>query len=61
MKQYHLGIEATLEIIGGKWKALIICLLMLSDKMRTSELQRNIQGISQKYSFSNYVSLNKMG
>ncbi|MDQ1235131.1 DNA-binding HxlR family transcriptional regulator [Paenibacillus sp. SORGH_AS306] len=48
MKQYHLGIEATLEIIGGKWKALIICLLMLSDKMRTSELQRNIQGISQK-------------
>lgn len=48
MKQYHLGIEATLEIIGGKWKALIICLLILSDKMRTSELQRNIQGISQK-------------
>jgi len=28
MKQYNLGIEATLEIIGGKWKALIICLLM---------------------------------
>lgn len=48
MKQYHLGIEATLEIIGGKWKALIICLLMSSDAMRTSELQRNIQGISQK-------------
>ncbi|TKJ94371.1 helix-turn-helix domain-containing protein [Paenibacillus sp. PK4536] len=48
MKQYHLGIEATLEIIGGKWKALIICLLMASDAMRTSELQRNIQGISQK-------------
>ncbi|MFD5023003.1 winged helix-turn-helix transcriptional regulator [Paenibacillus sp. NPDC058367] len=47
MKQYNLGIEATLEIIGGKWKALIICLLM-SDAKRTSELQRNIQGISQK-------------
>ncbi|MDN4621143.1 MarR family transcriptional regulator, partial [Paenibacillus sp. PsM32] len=40
MKQYHLVIEATLEIIGVKWKAFIICLLMLSDKMRTSELQR---------------------
>ncbi|WP_342438361.1 helix-turn-helix domain-containing protein [Paenibacillus sp. FSL L8-0436] len=47
MKQYHLGIEATLEIIGGKWKSLIICLLMPGAK-RTSELQRNIQGISQK-------------
>ncbi|WP_046216666.1 winged helix-turn-helix transcriptional regulator [Paenibacillus wulumuqiensis] len=47
MKQYHMGIEATLEVIGGKWKALIICLLMTGTK-RTSELQRNIQGISQK-------------
>ncbi|MEK5234786.1 helix-turn-helix domain-containing protein [Paenibacillus sp. FSL L8-0470] len=47
MKQYHLGIEATLEILGGKWKSLIICLLMPGAK-RTSELQRNIQGISQK-------------
>jgi len=47
MKQYNLGIEATLEIIGGKWKALIICLLMSGVK-RTSELQRNIPGISQK-------------
>lgn len=47
MKQYNLGIEATLEIIGGKWKALIICLLMSGVK-RTSELQRSIDGISQK-------------
>ena len=47
MKQYNLGIEATLEIIGGKWKALIICFLMSGAK-RTSELQRNIEGISQK-------------
>ncbi|MEK3837863.1 MULTISPECIES: winged helix-turn-helix transcriptional regulator [unclassified Paenibacillus] len=47
MKQYHLGIEATLEIIGGKWKSLIICILMSGTK-RTSELQRSIPGISQK-------------
>lgn len=47
MKQYNLGIEATLEIIGGKWKALIICLLMSGVK-RTGELERSIPGISQK-------------
>lgn len=47
MKQYHLGIEATLEILGGKWKALIICLLMSGAK-RTGELERGIAGISQK-------------
>ncbi|MCG7383120.1 helix-turn-helix domain-containing protein [Paenibacillus sp. ACRRY] len=47
MKQYNLGIEATLEIIGGKWKALMICLLMSGVK-RTGELQRSIDGISQK-------------
>lgn len=47
MKQYSLGIEATLEILGGKWKAFIICLLMSGTK-RTGELQRLIPGISQK-------------
>lgn len=47
MKQYNLGIEATLEVLGGKWKALIICLLMPGPK-RTGELERMIPGISQK-------------
>lgn len=47
LKQYNLGIEATLEILGGKWKALIVCLLISGSK-RTSELERLIPGISQK-------------
>ncbi|WP_196594509.1 winged helix-turn-helix transcriptional regulator [Pectinatus sottacetonis] len=47
MKQYHLGIEATLEILGGKWKALIVCLLITGPK-RTSSLERLIPDISQK-------------
>ncbi|MCI1857441.1 MAG: helix-turn-helix transcriptional regulator [Sporolactobacillus sp.] len=48
MKQYRLGIEATLEILGGKWKALIVCLLITAGTKRTGELQRLIPGISQK-------------
>ncbi|NUU77765.1 winged helix-turn-helix transcriptional regulator [Paenibacillus xylanilyticus] len=60
MKQYNLGIEATLEIIGGKWKALIICLLMSGVK-RTGELQRNINGISQKVLIQQLRELEKDG
>lgn len=47
MKTYRLGIEAALEILGGKWKALIICLLM-SGPQRTGALRRLIPGVSEK-------------
>jgi DNA-binding HxlR family transcriptional regulator len=60
MKQYHLGIEATLEIIGGKWKALIICILMSGNK-RTSELQHHIPGVSQKVLIQQLRELEKDG
>ncbi|MEK3717165.1 winged helix-turn-helix transcriptional regulator [Paenibacillus sp. FSL R7-0333] len=60
MKQYRLGIEATLEILGGKWKSLIICNLMSGEK-RTSELQRNIPGISQKVLIQQLRELEKDG
>ncbi|WP_328802290.1 helix-turn-helix domain-containing protein [Paenibacillus sp. LX16] len=60
MKQYNLGIEATLEIIGGKWKSLIICLLM-SGRKRTSELQHSIPGISQKVLIQQLRELEKDG
>ena len=45
MKQYNIPIEATLEIIGGKWKVVILCHLTKGTK-RTSELQRLIPEIS---------------
>ena len=46
-KQYNIGVEATMEIIGGKWKAIILCHLR-HDTMRTSELRRSIPQITQK-------------
>ena len=60
MKQYILGIEATLEIFGGKWKALITYILTFGTK-RTGELQRLIPGISQKVLIEKLKDLEKDG
>ena len=47
MKKYNLGIDTTIDIIGGKWKVLILCRLINENK-RTGELQKSIPGITQK-------------
>ncbi|WDF82657.1 helix-turn-helix domain-containing protein [Lacticaseibacillus pabuli] len=46
-KTYNIGVEATMEVIGGKWKAIILCHLR-HDTMRSSELRRAIPQITQK-------------
>jgi len=48
MNQNHnFPIATTLEVIGGKWKSSILCILM-SGKKRTHELKRAIPDITQK-------------
>ncbi|MGN7169820.1 winged helix-turn-helix transcriptional regulator [Paenibacillus cellulositrophicus] len=44
---FNIPIEATLEVIGGKWKTLILCHLTYGAK-RTSELKKLTPGITQK-------------
>lgn len=46
-RKYNISVEATLEVIGGKWKCVILCHLM-REKKRTSELKRLMPNISQK-------------
>lgn len=41
-------ILAFLEIVSGKWKPAILYHLIYNDKLRFSELQRRIPGITQK-------------
>lgn len=48
MKEYNIGVEATIDVIGGKWKPVILCHLKDEGKMRTSELKRAIPKITQK-------------
>ncbi|MGZ4032459.1 MAG: winged helix-turn-helix transcriptional regulator [Tumebacillaceae bacterium] len=46
-KKYNISVEATLEVIGGKWKCVILCHLTHGTK-RTSELRRLMPTITQK-------------
>ncbi len=46
-KMYKVGVGAALEVMGGKWKPLIIYHLMTGLK-RTSELRRLMPDITQK-------------
>jgi len=46
-KKYNITVEATLEVIGGKWKCVILCHLT-HGKKRTSELKKLMPGITQK-------------
>jgi len=46
-KHYQCPVEATLDVIGGKWKPLILWQLR-GEKLRFSGLQQNMQGISPK-------------
>lgn len=46
-RTYNIPAEATLDVIGGKWKLLILCHLNCGP-MRTSELKKEIPEISQK-------------
>ena len=46
-KVYNIGVEATMDVIGGKWKPIILCNLR-HGVLRPSELRQKIPEISQK-------------
>ncbi|WP_410508506.1 helix-turn-helix domain-containing protein [Methanosarcina hadiensis] len=46
-KRYQCPVEATLDVIGGKWKPVILWQLK-TEKLRFSGLQQSMQGISPK-------------
>lgn len=47
VRKYNCGVEALIDVAGGKWKPLIIYHL-LSEKKRFNELKRLIEGITSR-------------
>jgi DNA-binding HxlR family transcriptional regulator len=45
--EYRCGVEVTLNLIGGKWKGLILWHLC-QKTLRFSQLRRRIDGVTQK-------------
>ena len=45
---YGCSVEATLVVIGGRWKSIIIFLLLQNKVMRFGALNKNIEGITQR-------------
>jgi len=41
------GLDAALDVVGGKWKALILWALAVEPR-RTGELRRELDGVSEK-------------
>ncbi len=50
-----------MEEIGGKWKPIIVCYLLSKKVMRFNELDKAINGISQKMLSQQIKDLEKIG
>jgi DNA-binding HxlR family transcriptional regulator len=63
-KKYQQAKECPITIfmeqIGGKWKPVIIWLLLLNEVMRFNELDKAIEGISQKMLSQQLKDLEKL-
>ncbi|GAB6928328.1 helix-turn-helix domain-containing protein [Paenibacillus sp. JCM 10914] len=46
-RQYNIPAEATMAVIGGKWKVVVLCHLSYGPK-RTNEIKKQLPDITQK-------------
>ncbi|MCC8096755.1 MAG: helix-turn-helix transcriptional regulator [Tannerellaceae bacterium] len=60
MVRYFCPLDLTMEVIGGKWKAMVIFHLQYGP-LRSSDLQRRIRGISNKMFTQAVRDLEKAG
>lgn len=59
-KRYYCPVEVALDVIGGKWKGVIIWYL-LEGSLRFSELKQKINTVSEKVLIRELRALEKAG
>jgi len=59
-ENYRCGVEITLNLIGGKWKGLILWHLC-QKTLRFSQLRRRMEGVTQKMLTQQLRELEKDG
>jgi DNA-binding HxlR family transcriptional regulator len=47
-KRYSCGLDAAIDIVGGKWKPLILWALFENGTCRFGELRRHVGGVTEK-------------
>lgn len=57
-KTYNCGLEAALDVVGGKWKLLIL-MPLYEAAQRFGELRRQVPGISEKMLIQSLKELEK--
>ncbi|MFE0105432.1 winged helix-turn-helix transcriptional regulator [Streptomyces sp. NPDC059009] len=45
---YACGLDAAMDVVGGKWKPMILWALHAGQALRFGELRRNIAGVTEK-------------
>ncbi|WP_256838221.1 winged helix-turn-helix transcriptional regulator [Ornithinimicrobium faecis] len=45
--EFLCGLDAAIDVVGGKWKALVLWALSVEPR-RTGELRRELDGVSEK-------------
>ena len=54
-------VEAALDLIGGRWKAMIVGLLLNTQPLRFNELKRRLNGISHRVLSAQLNDLERCG
>ena len=47
-RNYTCGLDAAIDVMGGKWKALILWALHADGPLRFGELRRSVPGFSER-------------
>lgn len=48
LPDFHCALDATLHVIAGKWKPLVVYFLLLEGATRHGDLRRSLRGVSNK-------------